>query len=421
MTRLVLTNATLVPGDGPVRQRASVVIDGETIESVSDDGAVEFRPDDRVVDLGGRTIMPGMVTAHYHPSYHRLGSTPLPAGFEEPPAYLTLLASNAMELAIDSGFTGAIGAGTGWGIDASLARAVEEGLIRGPRYIPCSRNLGTTGFSLDYSTPWYWDVKTQIDIGTADGADEFRKLVRGEIKQGARIVKLFATGGHLSITPEEQQEMTYHELESAISTAHACQAKARAHTAHPGTTLMAVKLGLDIVDHGDGLDTACIDAMLERGTFLAPSLRLPVSMAEVNHTYFPAEHVYSEIDYMLKVLPEANKAGLKMLLGDDYGVVTLDHGRYAEELGYYVNVAGIPALDVIRWATINGAEAMGMGDRTGSVVPGKLADLLVVDGDVVADVTILEDKSKLLAILKGGVFMKDELSAIERASIANAA
>jgi imidazolonepropionase-like amidohydrolase len=117
-----------------------------------------------------------------------------------------------------------------------------------------------------------------------------------------------------------------------------------------------------------------------------------------------------EFEATAAILPKLNAAGVKLLIGDDFGAAGLDHGAYNEELALYVNQIGIPALDVIRWATKHGAEAMGLGDQTGSIEAGKLADLLVVDGDPLADITVLGDRSKLLAILVGGAAIKDQLS-----------
>jgi imidazolonepropionase-like amidohydrolase len=110
---------------------------------------------------------------------------------------------------------------------------------------------------------------------------------------------------------------------------------------------------------------------------------------------------------MAAILPRANTAGVKLLIGDDYGAFTLNHGRYAEELALYVNEIGIPPLDVIRWATRHGGEAMGLD--VGMIEPGKLADLIVVDGDPIADIGVLGDPSRLLAVFKGGIAVKDEL------------
>ena len=116
-----------------------------------------------------------------------------------------------------------------------------------------------------------------------------------------------------------------------------------------------------------------------------------------------------DIERALAILPVANAAGVKLLVGDDYGAIGLPHGRYADELEFYVKEAGIPALDVIRWATLNGFELMGRGHELGLVREGFLADLLVVDGDPLGDIAVLQDQERLLAVMKGGTLVKDEL------------
>ena len=114
----------------------------------------------------------------------------------------------------------------------------------------------------------------------------------------------------------------------------------------------------------------------------------------------------------LAVVPEANAAGVTLTIGDDYGAAGFPHGPYAEELAFYVDVVGIPALDVLRWATVNGARLMGRADELGSLRPGMLADLLVVDGDPSVDISVLQDTDRLLAIVKGGRFVKDGLGSM---------
>jgi imidazolonepropionase-like amidohydrolase len=413
MGRLIFTNANVIPGDAPAQRNATVTVNGERIEQVSTGRPVTPGVGDRVIDLAGRTLMPGMITCHVHLGYHLTGSKELPVGLEEPPVYQALLGARNMGLLLDCGFTGAVGAGNGFAMDASLKRAADNGLIRGPRLMAGSRNMGATGFSLHYSHPWYWHAKP-VDIHIRDGADDFRKGVRQEINEGAEMIKLFATGGHLSITPAHTFEMSRDEIRAAIDAAHGHRAKIRAHASNAQAIIEAIEMGIDVIDHGDGLNPACIDALVSKGVFYAPSLRLPIEMAAKSWTYEPVALVQAETERMKKILPEVNKAGVKVILGDDYGVVTLDHGREAEELNFYVKEIGIPPLDVIRWATKHGAELMGRAHELGTVEQGKLADLLVVDGDPLTNMSVLNDKTNLLAILKGGVFMKDELDKLAR-------
>jgi imidazolonepropionase-like amidohydrolase len=119
-----------------------------------------------------------------------------------------------------------------------------------------------------------------------------------------------------------------------------------------------------------------------------------------------------DIERALAILPVANSAGVKLLCGDDYGAIGLPHGRYADELEFYVKEAGIAPLDVLRWATRHGAELMGRGHELGAVREGYLADLLVVDGDPLADIGVFQDRARLLAIMKGGTLVVDELDAL---------
>jgi imidazolonepropionase-like amidohydrolase len=154
--------------------------------------------------------------------------------------------------------------------------------------------------------------------------------------------------------------------------------------------------------------------MVELGTFLVPSQLFPARFAEVmggGGLGFTAA-MAQDIERALAVLPVANAAGVKLLCGDDYGAIGLPHGRYADELEFYVKEAGIPALDVIRWATRHGAELMGRTHELGAVREGFLADLLVVDGDPLADIALLQDPARLLAVMKGGTLARDGLGAL---------
>ena len=190
----------------------------------------------------------------------------------------------------------------------------------------------------------------------------------------------------------------------------------RGHIANRQALHMALDAGIDVVDHGDGLDEAAIERMVEAGTFLVPSQLFPARFAEMmgggagglGFTAAMAE----DIERALAILPVANAAGVKLLIGDDYGAISLPHGRYADELEFYVKEAGIPALDVIRWATVNGFELMGRGHELGWVREGFLADLLVVDGDPLGDIGVLQDHARLLAVMKGGTLVKDELERV---------
>ncbi len=434
MPRLVLRGATVVDADG-TRPRTTVVVDERRITAVRPDAGdggghggreatkgteVEApRDGDRVVDLGGSTVMPAMVSSHFHATYHELGSKPAPFGLEEPPALQAVRAASHLELLLRCGFTGAVSAGAPFAIDASMKAAIAEGLFPGPRLMAGSRDVSTTGHAGDKSFAWYWDVGARGAINRSDGPAEFRRAVREEVKEGAEIIKMFVTGGHGTVAPAEQTEMTREEISAGIEAAHQRGALVRGHIANREALHMALDAGIDVVDHGDGLDEAAIERMVEAGTYLVPSQLFPARFAELmggagGGLGFTAS-MTADMERALAVLPVANAAGVKLLVGDDYGAIALPHGRYADELEFYVKEAGIAPLDVLRWATRNGFELMGRGHELGSVREGYLADLLVVDGDPLGDIALLQDPGRLLAIMKGGTLVKDELSALERA------
>src|SRR5580658_7518859 len=184
---MVARVASVVDADG-ARPDGTVVVEGRRITSVH--AAVgDVGPGDRVVDLGGRTLMPGLVTSHFHATYHELGAHPTPFGLEDPPAFQAVRAAANLQTALHCGFTGAVSAGAPFAIDASMKRAIAEGLFPGPRLMAGSNDVSTTGHAGDKSFPWYWEVKAKGAIHRCDGADEFRRAVREEIKQGAEIIK----------------------------------------------------------------------------------------------------------------------------------------------------------------------------------------------------------------------------------------
>lgn len=411
MTRLILRNANLLDGNRPAR-KADIVVAGERIEAVTQ-APVEAAPQDRVVDLSGRTVMPGMVQAHFHAGYWNTGNSGRPLGLEVHPSHAVLRAAANFRTALDCGFTGTIGAGAPHAIDASMKLAIAEGAMVGPRIVAGSRDVSSTGHSGDVSYPDWMKIGAAGGVHIADGPEEMRRVIREEAKNGAEIIKLFVTRGHGTGGTGDDWDLAPEEIEMAVRTASERGIRTRAHVSNREAVLFCLETGVQIIDHGDGFDERCIERILETGGYLAPSLWFPKRMMQIAPGIPYTDAMKPDFDAMAAILPTANEAGVKILTGDDFGAAGVDHGTYAEELILYVEDAGIPALDVIRWATRHGAEAMGLGDETGTIEPGKLADLLVVDGDPSSDITILRERANLLAILLGGVAIKDELAQLK--------
>jgi imidazolonepropionase-like amidohydrolase len=408
MTRLALTGARLIDGINPAVDGATVVIEGDRIAQVSSGSPPEDV--DTVIDLAGQTVMPGMFTCHFHSTYHELGSKPnTPYGDEYPPSYLALIAAKNLKSALDCGFTGVVGAGGSHHVEGGVRQAIRDGLIVGPRFWSSSRELSTTGHSND-GVPWYWGMPTSGAVHLCDGADGFRLGVREEIKRGAQVIKLFVTGGHGTTAPKDRIEMTRDELAAAIDAAHQRGVLIRGHLVNKPAILMALELGIDIVDHCDAMDDEIIAALVDTGATVVPSLYFPKRFLE---TYgsglgFGAEAITADLEHMYSVIPKAQAAGVRFVLGDDYGAMGFPHGDYGGEFRLYVEKAGITPLDLIGWATRNGAELVGRSDDLGTVEAGKLADLIVVDGDPSVDIGVLADR-RPVAVLKGGELVSGTL------------
>ncbi|HVX21374.1 MAG TPA: amidohydrolase family protein [Acidimicrobiales bacterium] len=403
MARLIIKNANLLDGEQAAVPGSTVVVDGDRITDVRPGGGdVAATGDDRTVDLGGRTLMPGMTIGHFHGAYVEVGSSNAPFGLENPPAYSAIVSVRNLETALACGFTNAVGAGSPCFIDPSLARAVDEGMINGPFMVPCSRELSTTGHSNDWA-PWQWEVQAVGVARLCDGAEGYRLAVREEIKHGARMVKLYLTGGHGVLAPKEQIEMTRDELQAAVDTAHSRGARIRAHIANKEAILMAIDAGIDIIDHADGMDAECIEAILASDTYVVPGIYFPeLVLANMEKAGQDNPGMRADLVESYTALREAMSAGVKLCLGDDYGAVGCYHGDYAGEMVAYVKNVGLTPLEVLKMATVNGAGIAGRGDDAGKIEAGRVADLVVVDGDPSTDIGVLGDRSRIEAVLRSG-------------------
>ena len=413
MARLVLKNANLLDGDSAAKPGTNIVIDGERIASVGA-APVAAKPGDRLIDLAGKTVMPGIVSGHFHASYNNITIQPEPLGVERPENYLALVAAKNLALALECGITSVVSSGANAGsIDADVWLAIQEGLIPGPRMLPASRGFDAVGGYTD-TEKWWWNLGNKGAQLLCSGPDEFERAVRTEIKRGARMIKLFLSGGHAVPEYEGAMSLSRAELDAVMRTAHSRNAKVRAHCVWKNVLLEPVAAGIDVIDHGDQMDEECMDAMQARGVFWVPSAFFTAQMIAPDAALSMATPeqmapLRNEYENVLRRVQQARANGMKVVLGDDYGIIVLPHGRYMEELEFYVKQVGIPALDVIRWGTKNGGELLGGAIKTGMIRGGYYADLLVVDGDPSADIALLQNKTKVRAILKGGAFVRDAL------------
>lgn len=414
-----LTNARLFDGEKMLSGTHSVTVDGKTI------AAIDRPVGGETIDLGGMTLMPGMITCHFHADFFRFTLAQFFAGEqlgkELPPGVLMAMGVRQCGVLLESGFTGYMGAAASNDIDASLKIAIAENIIPGPRIRACSRHVGTTA---DYnnSKNW-WQVFTVPGLDArADGPDEMRKLVREEIRRGAETIKIFAGTGHG--VPGRARNMSREEMEVVVKTAHERGAMVRAHVSEKYLIMECIEMGLDIIDHGDEVDEEIIEAMAKAGTYWVPSQVYSKVALDLGWAAPGDDVLYQQVR---KMLPIAQKAGVKILIGDDYSGAQrdileddpLDHqvGNYGREFAFYNEIEGLDPADILSWGTKNAGEALlgpGRG-KVGVIEAGAFADLIVIDGDPLADMSILaRPRQHLKAVIRDGVMVIDRLPMPEK-------
>lgn len=415
---LNLTNTRLFDGRRMLPGRHSVTVDGSTIVAVDQSGG-----DGRTVDLDGMTLLPGLITSHYHPDFYRFsladGIAGNQIGKELPPGVLAAIGVRNCGVLIESGFTGYLGAGCAFDLDASLKMAIAEGFITGPRIRACGHHVNTTGSANDPRKWWQRYETPGLDI-YADGPDALRALVRDEIRRGVDTIKIIGSQGHAVPAPRIKRNMGLDEIATVVETAHDRGACVRAHVSERDRILECIDLGVDIIDHGDEMDEACIDAMVRRGTFWVPSLAFSALAIELGLD--PGDGEFSRGMAMgRKMLPLAQEAGVRVMIGDDYSGFLreltdddpLDHevGCYGRELAFYGGFEGLAPETILSWATANPGILLGEpGDKVGVIEVGAKADLIVVDGDPLGDLALFGNPRKhLRALIANGVLLIDRL------------
>lgn len=415
---LSLTNARVFDGTRTLPGTHRVTLDGDRVREI----ALGPSKDPAALDLGGMTLMPGLITCHYHADFYKFtiaqGMAGDPLGKELPPGVLMAIAIRNCGVLLESGFTGYVGAACGHDIDAQLKLAIAEGIMPGPRIRACSPHLGTTADLNDVGKWWRRIEGYGTDV-RADGPEELRKLVRQFVKRGAETIKIFASDGH-GFPGRTHRNMDRDEIEAIVKAAHGRGALVRAHCADKAMILECIELGVDVIDHGDEIDAEVIAAMVDAETFWVPSLIYPKCLLELGWGA-PDGTTQRFYDNVREQLPAAQEAGVRILIGDDYSGVfrdlitndPLDHqvGRYGAEIAYYAAIDGLSAEQVLGWGTVNAGQLLtGGNDRLGTVEPGALADLIVVDGDPVSDPGLLaRPETALKAVIRDGALVIDRL------------
>ncbi|GAB4529066.1 MAG: amidohydrolase family protein [Amphiplicatus sp.] len=403
-----------VPGRAPASEQSVVIRDGKVAAVMAgyvDAVAAGAGPDDtaRVYDLKDYFVLPGLIDGHVH-----ITSENNPNGrlqrVEMSEADLAIAGAGFARKTLEAGFTTVrdVGAGSSDAIFA-LRDGIERGDVISPRIFASGATISVTGGHGDGTQGYRDDVAELLhSSGVCDGVAECRQAVREQVRRGADHIKLTATAGVLSNTAAGLERQFFEdELKAVIETAHLMARKATAHAHGVEGINAALRAGVDSIEHGTYLDDESIRLFRRSGAYLVPTILAGVTVAEwaadpESHLLPPQRAKAAEVGpRMLDMARRAHAGGVRIAFGTDSGVSK--HGENAREFALLVE-AGMTPMEAIVAATVNGADNLGKADLLGTLEPGRMGDLIAVDGDPLADIRELEDVD---FVMKEGVVYKD--------------
>ncbi|MFD1926801.1 amidohydrolase family protein [Sporosarcina siberiensis] len=411
MKYTLIENGTLIDGNGgePI-ENAAILLKNNRIEAIGKQGQLTLPEEGQItkVDAKGGFILPGLIDTHVHLTFQL---TDIQEKTQTPFSMRFYQAIEYMKSTINAGITSVRDAG---GADAGLKQAVESGLVDGPRMQISIDALTTTGghgdswtlSGIDLSNPEYPGSPS----GLCDGPEEVRKKVREMLRAGADIIKVHATGGVLS--PTDHPEYTqYSPEELAIIVQEAAfhmNKKVMAHAQGSEGIKNAIRSGIHSIEHGIYLDDETIELMLKHGTYLVPTLLAPIGVLESaaekgNMPEYAVKKAMSVVEFHKESIAKAYKAGVKIAMGTDAGC--FPHGINLRELNLLCEI-GMTPMEAIISATKTAAECMGWEDKIGTIEEGKLADIIIVNGNPLDNIKVLENNDNIVNVIMDGVVVK---------------
>lgn len=401
-----------VPGQTPAREQSVIVRNGRIVRIVPGFATAESieagEGDIEIVDLSDRFVLPGLIDMHTHVSGQRSAN----ANEGKLRRVTESDADNAFSAAfyarrtLEAGFTTIRNVGSSGRHIFALRDAIRSGKIAGPRIIAAGHGVGVTGGHAGAVHGYREDVAEVLKgTGRCDGADACRRAVRLQVKRGADVIKIAATGGVLSdIAAGLGQQMTAEEMTAVVETAHALGRKVAAHAHGLDGINAALRAGVDSIDHGSYLDETSVALFRETGAYLVPTLMPFFVMLEVANSEAIPEAVRQKIltigaqkDVFVRL---AHEGGVKIAFGTDAGVYA--HGRNAKEFELLVE-SGLSEMEAIETATVNAADLLGLSDEIGTIEAGKAADIVAVSGSPLDDIGEL---MRIVFVMRDGVIYK---------------
>jgi imidazolonepropionase-like amidohydrolase len=412
MANIVFTNVRIFDGTGEMPYQGEVQVQGNRIQRVARGNRTIPSNGLTVIDGAGATLMPGMCEAHTHFAWNdqpTLGSIQ-----KMPPEEHILWCAHVAERYLSRGFTSCVGAATAKPrLDVVVRNAINSGLIPGPRYLAASQEITVAGGLADETLPHL--PFQELSFGAVvSGSEEMRKCVRQFLKYGVDTIKLNLSGEYIAGLPAEFTPMTEDEIATAVQEVRLRGKRLSAHARSSESVKQCVRHGIELVYHASFADDEALD-MLEAKKdkhFVAPGIAWLINTShhasEFGITPDIAKQMgyHRELEIACQTLQKMRKRGIRILPGGDYGFAWIKHGTNAKDLEYFVKYLGFSPMEALLSATRLGGQIMMQPDELGLLKEGYLADLLLVDGDPLANIAVLQDPDRILAVMKDGQFYK---------------
>jgi imidazolonepropionase-like amidohydrolase len=381
---MFIRNGTVWTGAaGEIAAKRDMLINGSTIEKVCEPGSTKIPHFAQEIDATGKTVLPGLINCHTHITLDGRNPDPVTTALNDEPYMVLIKAVRCAKEMLQVGVTTARDLGGIEGVDFAIKKAINQGLIEGPRMLVSGRVICMTGGAGNF-------MGMEVD-----GADAARHAARLQLKAGADVIKLMATG---SVTTEGVEpgspELTLDELRAAVEEVRKRGKRTACHAQGTEGIKNAILAGVNTIEHGVFLDQEAIDMMVQRSVYLVPTLVAPYLIVErgieAGVPAFAVNKAEKVIKDHYKSFRDSHKAGVKIAMGNDQGAPFDDPSKIIQEM-FLMAENGLTPEEVLSSATRVGAEALGLEEQIGTLEPGKYADMVALDGNPLSDLKALEN------------------------------